>query len=676
MEKPHTIILVILLLINNIPVQSQILNKDFGDENPYDIEIPQEILDLDPSAVVLFDKGRSYFSVDAINGFMPCFERHYCIKILRKEGFNFANHEIPLTQNLVKKEKLIALKANTYHKKGTELEKIKMSKNQVYEEETNSRKTTTKFAMPAIKEGSIIEVYYRISSPFLSQFKSWSFQSTIPIISTEFEASIPQYFFYGKMYQGYVPIQPEKQTFKNEVKTFTTKSRSGWYVSKTSYENNKLEYKTSINKWSAKNVEAFRQEPYMAGIGDYISKMRFEFQSFDIPGIISETHGTTWENINTDLLNDHSFGKIINRNKAHFNKIIGQLDLSGSSSNKLQKIHQFVTQQFTWNGSKTLFATKSLDKIIETKTGSNADLNLLFIGLVKEANIKAYPAVISTRDHGRITMSYPMIENLNYVFSLVEIDSTLYTIDVAMPKLKLGEIPYFCLNNLAWKVDESKYGWVNIKSTEGISTVLHGVFEIDEKGIAKGKLKRQKAGYAALWSREMIENDGMDKYIKNEIIGNQRYDIIASDIQNLNNPEQSLAESYELTLNYPGLKAGRIIFNPLLNWRIKENPFKNEDRKFPVNFGAQRREVFSMNFKIPSGYEVEQLPSKISVKIPEKNCSFKYNSGVNNGQIQVFCTLNIENAEFSPKEYNQLRTFYSQVIGKSSENIVLKKIDN
>ena len=60
-----------------------------------------------------------------------------------------------------------------------------------------------KFAIPNVKEGSVIEVFYTLESPFVFQFRSWEFQSEIPKLQSEFWALIPGNYLYNVSLRGY-----------------------------------------------------------------------------------------------------------------------------------------------------------------------------------------------------------------------------------------------------------------------------------------------------------------------------------------------------------------------------------------------------------------------------------------------------------------------------------------
>src|SRR5690606_19846523 len=102
---------------------------------------------------------------------------------------------------------------------------------------------------------------YKLNSDFLSNFPNWKFQSTIPIVWSEYRAAIPEFFIYEKYMQGYIPLA-------------TVESKT----------NNNVDYKETANRWVAKNVPAFREEPFMTSDVDYISRINFALSHISFPG--------------------------------------------------------------------------------------------------------------------------------------------------------------------------------------------------------------------------------------------------------------------------------------------------------------------------------------------------------------------------------------------------------
>ena len=49
----------------------------------------------------------------------------------------------------------------------------------------------------------------------------------------------------------------------------------------------------------------------------------------------------------------------------------------------------------------------------------------------------------------------------------------------------------------------------------------------------------------------------------------------------------------------------------------KENIFKSDDRRYPVDFGYGFSDVHMVNIKIPEGYEIAELPESGGFKLPD-----------------------------------------------------------
>ena len=106
----------------------------------------------------------------------------------------------------------------------------------------------------------------------------------------------------------------------------------------------------------------------------------------------------------------------------------------------------------------------------------------------------------------------------------------------------------------------------------------------------------------------------------------------------------------------------------------KENPFKQEIREYPVDFGHPFQNKYGITIEIPEGYTVETLPAPINIATGENVGSFKYKIENIANKIQVLITVDINTAIVSSDFYPVLKGFYQQMIDKQNEKIVLKKI--
>jgi hypothetical protein len=193
----------------------------FGQTEPFKfgkVELPELQMaaypkDTSASAVILFDYGKSYFRYSEHDGFQVFFDRQVRIKILKKSGYDWANVQIPFYRvSNSSEEEIMNLKGFTYNLSGKEIVKEKLTKEGVFEEQVTDNWVIKKFTMPNVKEGSVIEFSYTIKSDFLFTFREWQFQETIPVAWSEYRATIPEYFDYKKISQGYEPFSVEAKT--------------------------------------------------------------------------------------------------------------------------------------------------------------------------------------------------------------------------------------------------------------------------------------------------------------------------------------------------------------------------------------------------------------------------------------------------------------------------------
>ena len=106
---------------------------------------------------------------------------------------------------------------------------------------------------------------------------------------------------------------------------------------------------------------------------------------------------------------------------------------------------------------------------------------------------------------------------------------------------------------------------------------------------------------------------------------------------------------------------------------MTENPFKAENRTYPVDFAFPIKKTYVFKMTIPEGYIVEDLPEKGVITLPEKAAKYTYTATQAGDFINIISKLEINKSTFLPEEYPFLREFYDLAIEKQAEQIVLKK---
>ena len=265
--------------------------------------------DTSASAVVLGDYGKSEIAYNTTKGsFELIYERHRRIKILKKDGYDWADHSVSLYRDNSAKEKIASLKGYSYNLVNGKIEKSKLEKSSVFEEKQSENRNKKKFTMPNVKVGTVIEYSYKIISDFTFNLQSWQFQTTIPTVWSEYKISIPEYFNYKQLSQGYIAfVINEKSSTPGSI-ILTSKSRSGRNVVNTNFSTDKINYRKNIKRWAAKNVPAFESEDFMTTYRDFISKIEFELSNYKMPYGSYHAVMDTWETLTKKLLEHEKFG--------------------------------------------------------------------------------------------------------------------------------------------------------------------------------------------------------------------------------------------------------------------------------------------------------------------------------------------------------------------------------
>lgn len=629
-------------------------------------------IDSGADAYVIGDYGNVTFNYVQDEGFKTVLQRHIRIKILKKSAFGWADITIPLYFQGTNEEKIESLKGNTFNLEDGKVVVSELEKNAIFKEEVNENIRNLKFTLPNVKEGSILEFSYKLSSDFMN-ISDWYFQRTIPILKSQYQVEIPEYFKYKTFQSGYESIKSEFSN-KSGYVVLTSKYRSGDMVTSTTFTNDKVEYQVNVSTFTTENVPAFHDEPYMKSRNNYITYMEFELQSVKMPGSLARDFTSDWDHINTELLKHEKFGSLLSQGgTSEIESLFSNLT---SPPDKATAIFEYVRDNIQWNGYNRLFASKPVRKVLQDKSGNSADINLLLVNLLKKANLTAYPVILSTRDNGMVIMEYPVLQKLNYTIACVELDGKQVLLDATDKHCSFGFLPDKCLNDHGRIIDEAKTANIDLVSNQKYTHTVTAMLKLDKNGELTGNWNEMRKGYCAYKSRKDISlTKGMDEYIENIQKGNQGLTVNNYNLSNKDSLEQDLKLTMDISVSGKVETTGDLmIIHPMLFEQLEENPFKYEKRNFPVDFSYNYAKTYLFRVEIPEGYKIESLPKPANIALPENAARFSYLVEGNANYIQVMRKYNINQVIFLPADYVSLKEFYNQMVNKEAEVIVLKKI--
>ncbi|MBC5775500.1 DUF3857 domain-containing protein [Pontibacter sp. KCTC 32443] len=605
--------------------------------------------DTSAEAVVLSDYGYTKFLFN--HEIQVVTYRHTRIKILKKSGYDWANFEVPFYVNGGKKERVSNIKGITYTLENGEVVKHKFDNKGVFEEQHNENWYSKKFTMPNVKVGSVIDVEYSITSDFVYNLREWEFQTTIPTLWSEYRAEIPSYYDYKFLMQGYHPLHNRSQ---NSIATGTPDLVNNAYV------------------WTMKDVPALKEERFVTTMRDYQSKIEFELQQVRYPGEAARQMTGNWDDVTSDLMTHERFGMQLNRS-GFFKEELAALAAQNKTAEQLAlAIYNHVKGRMKWNEKNTYLTTSSTRKAYDARTGNVADINLMLTAMLQEAALEATPVLVSTRANGRPPKGSPLVNKFNYVVAHVVIDGKEYLLDATDPLLSFGMLPVRALNGEGYLIKKKAHRWVELKPTIYSQFITTDV-TLKENGDMAGQATESAGGYYALSLRKTLADEGEEKFAErlSREVGN--YKLSKPVFENRDKVGEALNIKYSITANGNGQSNEVIYLNPLMGHGEKENPFKLNERLYPVDFASPQDETIITKYTIPAGYVMDEAPKNVSVSLPENGGKFMYMVQQDGNTIQVMSRININKSVFFAQEYPYLKEFYNQIIAKHAEQIVLKK---
>jgi hypothetical protein len=646
----------------------------FGKIEPSELSMTRYDKDTAAGALILFDDGNSYFKTNSQGNFQIVFEKHCRIKIFKKEAFDLANIKIRLDKTVSgKKEELSSFKAATFNVENGKMVQIKLEDKNIFEEKAKNY-TIKKFAFPQIKEGSIIEYSYTITSDFLYNFRGWVFHHSYPAVWSQYQTKIPEYFEYRPSSKGYLAFTLNKEDIGNTSFTFYDEYSSPGEI--TRRESNTVQTTTKNHIYAISDVPAFKSEPNIDCEDNYIQSIEFELSSVQFPGSMRKTFTETWESVNQKLIEDEDFGMLLKT--SGFIKDTVKLICKDKTSDleKATAIFSYVQKRMKWNGDYSIWAMSGLKKAYKEHTGNSAEINLLLTLMLQTAGLNANPVVFSTRDNGISISFFPTISKYNSVLTKLDIDEKSYLLDACSEFSPMGVLPANDINGTGRVVDNAKGDWVDLGTNTYYRENKIYRLKINTDGTFNGIILASYDGYAAMTYRDALKkvksNDDLIRKMQENVKG---LSVNGYTISNRYNIDKPICDSLNVTIKDNAEAIGnKILFTPLLYEAIEKNIYKLEDRKYPVNYNYPISESYIFEYAIPEGYQVESLPKPIRLKLPDNSISVSYIIQSADEKIIVIYKRNITKTTFIPDEYQDLKEFYNQIVKTHSEKIILKKV--
>ena len=642
-------------------------------------ELEQKVHPKDSSAVaaILYKKGSSRIEYNQNDGFVTVTDVETRIKIYKKEGYSWATHQVWYSNNSNLSEKVSFNDAVTYNLVNGKIEKTKIKSEGIFDEVLDKYRAEKKITMPNIKEGSVIEFRYTIRSGS-RMIREWDFQTSIPVNHSEFATYIPEYYTFNSRQKGYVS---PKVTIEKNNKTIllTSKERGstggfGGGATRTEFSQQKVDYIETKTTYIAENFVAMKDEVFVNNLDNYTASVQHELAMVKFPNETMKPFSTDWNSVAKTIYDYDSFGPELNKTGYFEEDLKTVLAGKNTTDEKILAILNHVKSNIKWNKYTGYDCDLGVKKAYKEKTGNIGDINLMLTAMLRYAGLTANPVLVSTRSNG--IALFPNRTAFNYVIASVETPEGNILLDASDKYSVPNVLPFRTLNwygRLIRRDGSSEE--VDLMPKRASNDMVFMNYSIDAEGKVTGKTRRQCTDYNALITRDNIDGVVQEEYL--EKLENENSKIEVSNYERKNEKEILLPmiETYTFTgNNLCEMIGGKIYVNPMLFFANKENPFKQEIREYPVDFGFPFTDKYNITIKIPEGFEIETMPAPAVISMADNLGTFKFNIANNDGTLQLAVSHQINEAIVSTEKYEMLKEYYKGMIAKETEKIVLKRI--
>jgi hypothetical protein len=631
-------------------------NYKFGKVSKEEIEEKFYPLDSTADAAYLNKHERRYYDFNGSDGMVLVTEIVERIKIYTKDGFRFATKSIPYyNPESGGGDKLGSIKAYTYFLDGENVEKVKLEKDNIFNERVNNYFSRKKITMPNVKEGVVIEIKYSNRSKYITSIDDVDFQYSIPVKNFYCQLEIPEIFGFNKRSKGYYMVPMQKSSKTSQIESMSV----------------------DVFRFETQNIPALSdKEPFVYSYKEYRGGIEFELTSIDMVqfGGRYKGYSSSWQRVTEEIYKSPRFGGELKKKNVFKDDLATVIANTSNDVEKTISIFNHIKEKIKWNGNYSKYTQKGLKKAYKERVGNVADINLALVTMLREAGVNANPVLVSTKSNG--TKIFPTIKGFNYVICMVDLpDNTYMLLDATEPYSAPNVLP---VRDLNWKgrkiLKNGSSTFVNLTSnkydTEDNIINVKITDDMMVEGIMRTKLTNLNALSYRKKNNGAKEGSIISKLEEKKQIEIENFKVVNS--ENLGKPIvrniSFLSEDLIEEIN------GKIYIEPLLFLAHHENPFKNEERTYPIDFVSRKKYNNSVSIQIPEGYKVAQLPKSIAIGLPDKLGVFKFQTAQNGNTISTRCTLQLNESLIVPSYYPYLKGFYNEMVKIESEKIVLEKI--
>lgn len=612
-------------------------------------------------ASVLNEEGLVYFEYIPNLGFKMNQVISRKIKVYTKDGISNVDISVPYYQGNGVTEQVKIDQVITYNENNGKIEKSKIKSNAIFDDKKNETWKIKKVIIPDVKEGSIVEYQYTVTSDYFNVIPAWEFQRSVPIRKSTYEVRIPEYLVYTTRLRGDIRINRENKVETKRIRITNVAPHT------------EVSMKESIQKYMVSDIKPLKEEPYLDNIDNYRASIQFDLSMVNYPNQKPRVISLSETDLVKGIYENKSFKDQLEQTK-YFEKSIVLQEFEGLTDlEKTQKVLDYVKANMSWNDKNGYYTTDGVKKAFESKTGNVAEINLMLTSMLRYVGVKSNPILVSTINNG-VDLSFQKT-SFNRVLSSVEINQNILLLDGTSKYTALNIVPPSNLNWIGVLIKENgEFQKVDmIPNFYSISSETF-VLNLKEDEVGAGQALFSYKDYIAYIVRMRMQGKSEDEVLKYFEKTYENVDITGIRLYNQEDATKDFNIRFSFEKTNAASKIGKELYvNPMQFYDLKSNPFKAEERVMPISFRFPFVDVYRITIAIPEGYEVDYLPK--AMELFDEIVGLKAIYKVEREENKLVGSLEFSKSKvmIEAANYQKVKLFYEKLIEKLEEQIIFKK---
>lgn len=634
-----------ILLLFLAPVFSGLTQTTFPEIGKIDIaelRLNSCSFEADAQAMKLFDLQETEYEPNAFGDRIKTTKR-VRIKIFSEKGYPFATIKIPYYSKR-KNTKVTQLSGAVYNlDQNGNIQTQKLEEADFFTGKIMDRVGMINFTFPGLKPGSVIEYSYTLVEKQRLTIDNWLIQSELPSAFTSLQIIVPAFSSIKAVIFGTDSVSQKTEKFRQGI------------------DKNRLIY-------YKENIVSFKAEPFMSSPKDYLLRMGFQF--YPNGNGIAEGFSTAsiWKMAGNMLLRSPGFNEQLTKVIPGTEKLVDTAIAMQYIPDRIRYVFRAVQKRFSEKTGQAIDA-EDMNDAWKSRSGTSAEINMILLNLLRRADIKCHPVLVSTRNNGKVNTEFPNFGQFNGLNVLITDKGINYLLDASIKYQAYDAPPFNILNRQAFLLADN-IQWIMVSDERPLLKQDTDVFGIvNEKGILEGSASIRYYDYAkSLALDSTLDEDNETRFYDKSTPGLK---ILTDKMENADSDEPLV---HRLEFDYEPQVSGDFIFiNPQLLSARKKNPFLRDKRKTDIDFGSNQEYRLNFQLEIPASLQVEHLPQNLVLRSSDSSLIFTSFVSANGANISYSQVLEIKKSIFRYDEYGSLFEFYKRIYTLMSEEIVLKK---